>query len=110
MSYLTLTEKDNKVTLHGVSQPKADIVLFNESYLVIKVPGHTSYNYYCPTEIQVYTVKRVKFIPEKDWIEVEADRILRWDAKQKVGDNKVKNMLEMSKDKLFFNHENKRVF
>lgn len=109
MSYLTLKASDNKASLRGVSQPDADIVKFTEDYLVIKVPGHQSGGYYIPAEIQIYEVKKIKFTEHH--ISVEGERVMFFDSKPKVNENMIKGMCNRAKwDKLFFNHENKRVF
>lgn len=63
--FLTLFTPDNKVSVHGIDQPTADLVSYSDGLMVIKVPGfsysatnHPSlYGYsYAPAEYQVWEV------------------------------------------------------
>lgn len=40
MSFLIINTQTKKVRWHGVHQPEADLIAYNNDILVLKVPGH----------------------------------------------------------------------
>ena len=63
MSLLIIRTKTRKVDWHGVHQPEADLIAYNNDILVIKVPGHSYWMGRCmergwsPTQFHVFSVQ-----------------------------------------------------
>ena len=97
MSFLTLDKSTQKVTVHGLAQPDADLVKINVEHLplsrekattlVIKVPG---YDYRsgimpgdknrAPAEFQVYRV--LEQTDEGDKTSFKADELITYPVRQ----------------------------
>lgn len=98
MSLLIIKTKTNKVILHGVDQPEADLVAYENGILVIKVPGHRyQYGYssvdtvsYAPAEYQLYKPTSVTVHHTASEILVQADRLLTFPVRiPKTNENEV---------------------
>ena len=89
MSLLIIKTKNKKVTWHGVHQPEADLIAYNNDLLVIKVPGHSYWvgrcmaREYAPTEFQVFSVQSAITDSNTLEISVTAAKLLSFPARQK---------------------------
>ena len=88
MSLLIIKTKTKKVEWHGVHQPEADLIAYNNDLLVIKVPGHSYWvgrcmeRGYAPTEFQVFSVQSAMTDSNTLEISVTATKLLSFPARQ----------------------------
>ena len=93
MSLLIIDTKTRKVKWHGVHQPEADLIAYNNDILVIKVPGHSYWVGRCmdrgwaPAEYQVFSVESA--ITDSNALEISAPvtKLLAFPARKNEDSN-----------------------
>lgn len=89
MSLLIIRTKTKKVEWHGVHQPEADLIAYNNDILVIKVPGHSYWvgrfmeRGYAPAEYQVFSAQSATTDTNTLEILVRVTELLSFPARQK---------------------------
>lgn len=107
MSLLIIDTKTRKVKHHGVHQPEADLIAYNNDILVMKMPGHSYWvgrfmeRGYSPTEFQVFSVKSA--ITDSNSLEISASatKLLSFPARQNensehLADVAMKNLFNLA--------------